>query len=107
MFICTVKINSFYGFPALSTLSLSGSRIAVKSLIWVKYTDNLYYRGFVEAIDFKIHVKFYEREGKYSFGLNDNVGMVPDVTPREVVVSNVYIFYGIHNELWVSIYAVF
>ena len=74
-------------FAILNTLfSFLGRRLVVGSLVWIKYMDNFYYRGFVDAIDYKIHVQFYEHEGKCSFALNDHVGLVLDVTPEEVKV---------------------
>ena len=65
----------------------------MRTLLWIKYSDNFYYRGYIDGIDNKIYVRFYEHDERCSFPLNDRSGMVRDVTPKEVMVILFYIIY--------------
>ena len=69
-----------------------GHRLTVRTLLWIKYSDNFYYRGYIDGVDNKIYVRFYEHDDRCSFPLNDHSGMVRDVTPKEVMVTLFYIY---------------
>lgn len=58
--------------------------------MWIKYNKKFYFRGYVDSIDSKVNVKFYENEESFSFAFNDHIGLVHDKTPKELKVLNTF-----------------
>ena len=75
-----------FAFLTYDLFSNVVNRLTLRTLLGAKSSDDFYYRGYIDDIDNKIHVRFYAKDDQISFAFNDHVGIVRDVVPREVMV---------------------